>query len=330
MASGSFTSWQIKGQKVKAVSGFIFLSCKIIGNDDCSHEIKRHLLRSISHLLCRLHCGWICYHWAIREALLGRKVMTNLGSIIKSRDITLPTKVHIVKAIIFPLVMYDCESCSIKKTECWRIDAFKFWHWRRLLRVQTSQFYRKSILNIYSKDWCWSWSSNTLTIWCEEPTHWKRPWCQERFKAKGEGAAEDEILSITNWMDMNLSKLWDMVEDRGSWHATVHRVTQSQAWLSSLVTEQQQQIDILLNKKIEDVNTKLQSQLFYILFTAICILSLLSILFTFMPSTLKLLKCALIRNNKDISLCNFIHSVERKLVNIYSILPSAISWSSSK
>ena len=90
-----------KRTKVESGSGFIFLGCKITGNDDCSHEIKRQLLRSISHLLCLLHCGQIRYPWAVREALLGRKIMTNLSSALKSRDITLPTKVHIVKAIVF-------------------------------------------------------------------------------------------------------------------------------------------------------------------------------------------------------------------------------------
>ena len=124
----------------------------------CSHEIKRHLL-------------------------LGRKVMTNLDSILKSRDITLPTKVHLVKAMVFPVVMYGYESWTIKKAEHRRIDAFELWCWRRLLRVpwtarrSNQSILRETHLNIHWKDWCWSWKSNTLATWCEELTHWKRPWC---------------------------------------------------------------------------------------------------------------------------------------------------------
>ena len=113
MTSGPITSWQIDGETVETVetvSDFIFLSSKITADGDCSHEIKRRLL-------------------------LGRKVMTNLDSILKSRDITLPAMVHIVKAMVFPAVMYRCGSWTIKKAECQRIDAFKLWCWRRLLRV---------------------------------------------------------------------------------------------------------------------------------------------------------------------------------------------------
>ena len=136
----------------------IFLGSKITADCDCSHEIKRYLI-------------------------LGRKVMTNLDSILKSRDITLPTKVHLVIAIVFPVVMYGCENWTIKKAEHWRIDAFELWCWKRLwesLGLQgdpTSQSSRKSVLNIHWQDWCWSWSSNTLATWCEELTHLKRPWC---------------------------------------------------------------------------------------------------------------------------------------------------------
>jgi len=110
MASGPITSWQIDGETVETVADFIFLGSKITADGDCSHEIRRHLL-------------------------LGRKVMTNLDSIFKSRDITLPKKVHLVKAMIFPVVMYGCESWTIKKAERGRIDAFELWCWRRLLRV---------------------------------------------------------------------------------------------------------------------------------------------------------------------------------------------------
>ena len=119
MASSPVTSWQIDGE---TVADFIFLGSKIIADGDCSHEIKRHLL-------------------------LGRKVMTNLDSILKSRDITLPTKVHLVKAMVFLVVMYGCESWTIKKVECQRIDSFKLWCWRRLLRVPwTARRSNRSIL----------------------------------------------------------------------------------------------------------------------------------------------------------------------------------------
>ena len=110
MASGPITSWQIDGETMDTVTDFIFGGSQITADGDCSHEIKRHLL-------------------------LGRKTMTNLDSILKSRDITLPTKVHLVKAMVFPVVMYGCESWSIKKADCQRIDAFELWCWRRLLRV---------------------------------------------------------------------------------------------------------------------------------------------------------------------------------------------------
>ena len=110
MASSPITSWEIDGETVETVSDFIFGGSKITADGDCSHEIKRRLL-------------------------LGRKVMTNLDSIFKTRDITLPTKVRLVKAMVFPVVVYGCESWTVKKAECQRIDAFELWCWRRLLRV---------------------------------------------------------------------------------------------------------------------------------------------------------------------------------------------------
>ena len=122
MASGPITSWQIDGETVEAVSDFIFWGSQITADGDCSHEIKRHLL-------------------------LGSKVMTNLDSMLKSRDITLPTKVHLVKAMVFPVAMYGCESWTIKKAEHQRIDAFEVWCWRRLLRVPwTARSCTQSIL----------------------------------------------------------------------------------------------------------------------------------------------------------------------------------------
>ena len=122
MASGPITSWQIDGETVETVADFIFLGSKITADGDCSHVIKRCLL-------------------------LGRKVMTILDSILKSRDITLPTKVRLVKAMVFPVVMCGCESWTIKTAECQRIDAFELWCWRRLLRVPwTARRSNQSIL----------------------------------------------------------------------------------------------------------------------------------------------------------------------------------------
>ena len=129
MPSGPITSWEIDGETVETVTGFILGGSKITADGDCSHEIKRCLL-------------------------LGRKSMTNLDSILKSREITLPTKVHLVKAMVFPVVMYECESWAIKKAECRRIDAFEPWCWRRLLRVPwTARRSNKSILKDISPEY---------------------------------------------------------------------------------------------------------------------------------------------------------------------------------
>ena len=128
LASGPITSWEIDGETVETVKDFIFSGSKIIADGDCSHETKRRLL-------------------------LGRKVMTNLDSIFKSRDITLPTTVHLVKAMVFQVVMYGCESWTIKKAECGRIDAFELWCWRRLLRVPwTARRSNQSILKEISPE----------------------------------------------------------------------------------------------------------------------------------------------------------------------------------
>ena len=125
MASGPITSWQIDGE---TVSDFIFMGSKFTADGDCNHEIERLLL-------------------------LGRKVLTNLDSIFKSRDITLSKMVHLVKAMVFPVVMYGCENWTIKKAECWRIDAFELWCWRRLWRVPwTTRRSNQSILSVHWKD----------------------------------------------------------------------------------------------------------------------------------------------------------------------------------
>ena len=168
MASGPITSWEIDGETVETVTDFILWGSKITADGDYSHEIKRCLL-------------------------LGRKVMTNLDSIFKSRDITLWTKVRLVKAMVFPVVMYGCERWTVKKAEHQKIDAFELWCWRRLLRAPwTARRSNQSILREISPEYsleglCGSWNSNTWTTWCEELTHWKRPRCWERLKVRKEG-----------------------------------------------------------------------------------------------------------------------------------------------
>ena len=154
MASGSITSWQIDGKTVETVANFILGGSKITADGDCSHEIKR------------------CF-------LFGRKAMTNLDSILKSRDITLPTTVHLLKAMVFPVVMYNCEGWILKKAECQRIDAFKLWCWRRLLRVPwTARRSNHSILKEISPEYSLEGLMVKLKLQylgCKEPTHWKRP-----------------------------------------------------------------------------------------------------------------------------------------------------------
>ena len=196
MASSPITSWQIDGETVETVADFIFQGSKITADGDCSHEIKRHLL-------------------------LGRKVMTNLDSILKSRDITLSTKVHLVKDMVFPVVMCGCESWTIKKAECWRIDAFELWCWRRLLRVPwTARRSNQSILMEISPGCSLEGLVLKLKLhyfdhWCKELTHWKRPWCWERLKAGGEGndrGWDGWMASLTQWT-------WIWVNS-GSWRWT--------------------------------------------------------------------------------------------------------------
>ena len=156
MAFGPITSWEIDEETVETVSVFILGGSKITADGDCSHEIKRRLL-------------------------LGRKVMTNLDSILKSRDITLPTKVRLVKAMVFPVVMFGCESWTVKKAERQRIDAFELWCWRRLLRVTwTARRSNQSILKEISPGISLEGmmlkleTPVTLATSCEELTHWKR------------------------------------------------------------------------------------------------------------------------------------------------------------
>ena len=154
MASSPITSWQTDGENVETVSDFIFLGSKINVDGDCSHKIKRHLL-------------------------LGRIAMTKLDSVLKSRDITLPTKVYIVNATVFPVVMYGCESWTTKKAECRRIDASELWYWRRLLRVPwTARRPNQSILKDINPEYSLEGLMLKLQYFghlIKELTHWKRP-----------------------------------------------------------------------------------------------------------------------------------------------------------
>ena len=164
MACSPITSWQIEGKKVETVIDFIFLGSKITMDSDCSQEIKTCLL-------------------------LGRKAMTNLDSILKSRDITLPTKVHLVKAMVFPGVMYRCESWTIRKAECWRIDSFELWCWKRLLRVpwtarRSSQSILKEINYEYSLEGLMlKFNLQSFGHLMQRADSLKRPWCWERLRA---------------------------------------------------------------------------------------------------------------------------------------------------
>ena len=155
------------GKQWKQWETLFLWGSKITADGDCSHEIKRCLL-------------------------LGKKVMTKLDSILKSRDITLPTKFCLIKAIVFPLIIYGCESWTKRKLGTEELMLLNCgvgedsWESLGLQGDPTSPFWRRSLLGVHWKDWCWSWNSNTLATWCEELTHVKRPWCWERLKA-GEG-----------------------------------------------------------------------------------------------------------------------------------------------